>query len=345
MKAMIFRVAALFLALGMILPLAACGSNINVTETPTAELQGSKTAEAEITDEGKEPEARETGTKPAEKEDDGVVNVLLFGSSFGYRFPDELCAMAEQMGVQMRVYHAYSSGLYLETQWKWFRSGTGEYEPNIHKTSDAGLMRTPAGNRAVDYLTLYDWDVICIYQTPMGFRTGDVEDCRKGCNVYAKAFYEFLRERCPGARYMWYQVWGINVGYTVEDASKCIPNREKQLAMHNAAHIVAREVAEANKADLIPAGDAWEIIRSETDIGDRLTGRNGDEYGDNLHDGDTGGGQYLNACVWFEVLFQKSCVGNTWRPTKYTLDEAKIPLLQEAAHRAVAEYWGEDYAK
>ncbi len=328
MKKRFLRALSLALVVFMLLSTAACSAPQLPSDSETEEI----------------PNTVSTTETVAEQEDDGIFNVLLIGSSFAYRFPDELCAMAEEMGVSMRVYHAYASGLTLATQWNWFRADTGDYTPNLHKTSDIKEMRSPTGKRIVDYLSLYDWDVISVHQTPMGFRTGDVEECRQGC-IYAKAFYEFLRERCPDARYMWYQIWGINVGYTAEDPEKCIPDRQKQLAMHNASHTVAREMASQHKVDLVPAGDAWEIIRSETQIGDRLTGTEEKEYGDNLHDGDVGGGQYLNACVWFEVLFQKSCVGSTWRPESYSLEEAKIPLLQDAAHRAVAAYWGEDYAK
>ena len=65
----------------------------------------------------------------------------------------------------------------------------------------------------------------------------------------------------------------------------------------------------------------------------RLSINNGE--GDYYHDGDIGGGQYLTACTWFEVLFGQSCIGNSWRPP-YAISEEKITALQEAAHQAVA---------
>ena len=55
---------------------------------------------------------------------------------------------------------------------------------------------------------------------------------------------------------------------------------------------------------------------------------------DTSHDGDIGGGQYLNACVWFETLTGQSCVGNAFRPD-YELSEEMITMLQNAAHIAV----------
>ena len=96
----------------------------------------------------------------------------------------------------------------------------------------------------------------------------------------------------------------------------------------------------------MPTGDAWEIARRNELIGTTLCRRksiNGGE-GDYYHDGDIGGGQYLNACVWYEVLMGKSCIGNTWRPN-YELSEEKIAILQAAAHEAVAAVYGPGYAQ
>ena len=62
-----------------------------------------------------------------------------------------------------------------------------------------------------------------------------------------------------------------------------------------------------------------------------------------LHNGDIGGGQYLNACAWFEAITGKSCIGNTFRPVyeyagqKHSLSEEMITVLQSAAHQAVDE--------
>jgi hypothetical protein len=45
-------------------------------------------------------------------------------------------------------------------------------------------------------------------------------------------------------------------------------------------------------------------------------------------------GEYLGACVWHEVLFNKSAVGNSFIPNG--LDPEYAKFLQETAHRAVA---------
>ena len=70
--------------------------------------------------------------------------------------------------------------------------------------------------------------------------------------------------------------------------------------------------------------------------GDTLCNKKGQNSGDNYHDGDTGGGQFLNACVWFEILTGKSCVDNTFKPS-YSLSETKRAALKSAAHQAVED--------
>ena len=44
-------------------------------------------------------------------------------------------------------------------------------------------------------------------------------------------------------------------------------------------------------------------------------------------------GEYLGACVWYEVLFGDSAVGNEFIPTGLEKDHARF--LQETAHKAV----------
>ena len=75
------------------------------------------------------------------------------------------------------------------------------------------------------------------------------------------------------------------------------------------------------------------------------------DHDDLSHDGDVGGGQFLNACVAFEVITGKSCLENSFVPhyefegQDLSLSEEKITLLKNSAHQAVAGVYGEDFAK
>ncbi|MBO7157651.1 MAG: hypothetical protein J6W31_03520, partial [Clostridia bacterium] len=111
----------------------------------------------------------------------------------------------------------------------------------------------------------------------------------------------------------------------------------------------------------LPAGDAWQKVRESEEymatgtvltdkdgvpyVDKDLTGANGSLYGDYGHAGNTGGGQYLNACVYYEAILGLDCRENDWTPTKYALDKDLQKILQEAAHAAVLEVYGEDHFK
>lgn len=129
-----------------------------------------------------------------------------------------------------------------------------------------------------------------------------------------------------------------------------VPTREAQIAMHSVItdlgdyictdpnNLITPEVSP------LPCADAWELARQRNwEIGEGMFGVGGNYYGDYLHDGDTGGGQYLNGCIYFEVLTGISCVGNTWRPTAYSLSEDMITFLQNVAHDTVVEIYGEEH--
>lgn len=114
-------------------------------------------------------------------------------------------------------------------------------------------------------------------------------------------------------------------------------------------------VCEENGVSRVNTGEAWQIYRKnyvgKNGLTDTLCARLGvgtNNVGDYYHDGDIGGGQYLNACVWFEIIMRDlrpegnyTCIGNTYDPVydgKYKLSQELRTALQESAHQAVLEY-------
>ena len=164
---------------------------------------------------------------------------------------------------------------------------------------------------------------------------------------YATKLYNYIKENHSEATLYWHQTWAYELGYGKDKSEAYQMNTiDHQKNMYQIKKDTAYAVAEQNNVRIVPTGDAWEIARKSEIVGrtlcQRLAINNGE--GDYYHDGDIGGGQYLNACVWYEVLMGESCIGNTWRPD-YELSEEKIAVLQAAAHEAVAAVYGPGYAK
>lgn len=132
----------------------------------------------------------------------------------------------------------------------------------------------------------------------------------------------------------WQQNSPYQVGYNKGFAITSFEDQQIDNAVYRD---IAKLVSERYSIGWIPRGDAAQIARANPVVGDTLTARIGinGNLGDLYHDGDIGGGQYLTACTWFEILTGQSCVGNTYRPD-YELSEEKIVALQQAAHEVVA---------
>ncbi len=129
-----------------------------------------------------------------------------------------------------------------------------------------------------------------------------------------------------------------------------IADESVRKAIQKLTHDSSIKVAKDNEVGLLPVGDLWwELSHSEDAdlkaIGESLWQKTQtpNPWGDYLHDGDIGGGQYLNACLWFEYLTHRSCVGNTWRPADYTLSEDFVATLQEQAHAFMLKNFDDEW--
>lgn len=314
---------ALLLAVGMLVAMlgAGCGQSTPQDDEPT----------------------EEAATQPL---DDGVVDVLMIGNSYCYYFVEELHGIAAAANLKMRVCTAYYSGCTLKQHWNFLQTAAAEYD--FITCDEKG--RVEVEKCTLDYcLSQGDWDVVTLQPGNGPFRTGNMETIRASVEPYIGDLLEYIRPKAPRAAYYWQQYWSPEVGNV--NGEYAIETTEQRDAFYNNVRTIALEIRDNHNLPLIPTGDAWQIVRDDPIIRvDGLTlctrNRGGDPlYDDFSHDGDVGGGQYLNACVWFEVLTGRSCIGSTYRPGDYSLTEEKVAALQQAAHDAVAAVYGEGYAR
>jgi hypothetical protein len=174
--------------------------------------------------------------------------------------------------------------------------------------------------------------------------------------VYHEALLPYLKAQFPNAKMLWHQTWGYQFNGDGGDYDRSDKGKLNELAAQQKDFALLIEQAYGYQR--VPSGDAWENMRNDYDYNYMCVRLGGDNWGDGYHDGEIGGGQYLNACVWFEVITGQSVVGNTYRPsyknvaisstitdklhvnhdgTYYHLNEDFVTQLQTAAHKAVAE--------
>lgn len=278
-----------------------------------------------------EPQLSMDIMQTADPAQDDELNVLMIGNSFCYYYVEELYGMLTAAGYEkVNVCNVYYSGCTLEQHWSWWQNGESNYD--YYTTNETGRNGINGAN--LEYcLKQRNWDIISL-QEASGKARNSGADHLTLTETYLTDLWGYLKEQFPMSRYFWHQTWSNQIGYNRNGST--VDSLEQQETQNANVREYALAVCEKYQLEHIPSGDAWQIVRQGgyDNLCARLSVNNGE--GDYYHDGDIGGAQYLNACVWFEAITGQSCIGNTYRPD-YALDETLIPTLQEAAHKAIEQ--------
>lgn len=287
---------------------------------------------------------------PYPKEDE-PVNVFFVSNSTCYYFTDELYGLLTAAGYQdVTLALVYYSGCPIKKHHQWLLEGAANYQFRVLDRDGLHVYENYSLENALQFR---DWDIISFDNNARSFASGDTQTALAEAEPYFGDLLGRIKETVPNARYFWHEVWANEIGYNLAFEMKTV---EQRTQVYQAKKGVMHIMAETYGVEMVPTGDAWEKVRDlplfttppeafpdveRFSLCSRIANeRFKDDYS---HDGDIGGGQYLNACVWFEIITDQSCIGNTFRP-RYTylaqdvsLTEEKIQILQNAAHEAVAE--------
>ena len=278
----------------------------------------------------------ETTVDIMQKEDPGkddTLNILMIGNSFCYYYVDELYGMLDAAGVKANVCNVYYSGCTLDSHWTWWKNNEAHYE--YFETNADGRKRITQEASLEYCLSQRNWNVISLQESLSAMRNnGGTENHLNKSQIHRTDLWSYIKDQFPQSRHLWHQTWSYQIGYDRNGYKmQTLAQQETDMESMKAYSVT---VCEELGLERVNTGEAWQIVRrgGYDNLCARLAVNAGE--GDYYHDGDIGGGQYLNACVWFEVITGKSCIGNTYRPTVYELSEDLIQTLQQAAHQAVA---------
>ena len=305
--------------------------------------------------------------KPAE---DDVIDVLMIGHSFCYYYVEELYNIAKAEGIKMRVCNLYYSSRGTKTHYEKWMAGVADCQLFEISDDTGGVKKSTSSMGIENALAKYEWDFIAL----QGGTTGAINS---GAAYYdeigycSDALLGYFIQEFPDARIGWHQAWTNQAGEYRKKGSSMTTELQasgaEQIQIY--AELVCGHFADEDgntPIQRIPTGMAWQKCRTDTGY-DYLCSRLGYDgnaakmmhAGDGNHDGDIGGGQYLNACVWFEIITGQSVLGNTYRPSYatsstlsdelfgklnvqmvsggYSLTEDFVQQLQGYAHEAVAD--------
>lgn len=276
-----------------------------------------------------------------------TVRLLTIGNSFSGNATRYLGDLAKARGHVLVHQPMSIGGASMEVHWTKIQAG--EKDPkdpaglygarNLGKTLEAG-----------------EWDFVTVQQSSI--KSHDLETYRP----FAAELQQYVKTHAPKAELLVHQTWA----YRRDDprfasrTPKVEPSTQE--AMYTSLSHAYRTIAKELGIRWIPVGDAFHIADSDPEWGykpdpkfDRAAAV-APALPDQTHslhvgyrwsaskegkqvlgmDGHHAGvaGEYLGACVFYEVLFKESPVGNPFLPKGLKPEDAAY--LQGVAHRAVA---------
>lgn len=278
-----------------------------------------------------------------------TVRLLTIGNSFSQDVTFFLDDLAAADGHQLVLKTANIGGSSLQQHWD---------KSQLHEQDPADKNGVYGGGKGLkESLRDGPHDFVTIQQRSLS--SHDLATYRP----FAAKLQAYVKQHAPHAELLMHETWA----YRVDDPRFSNPEPKAgepktQREMYELSAQSYRTIAQELGARLIPVGDAFYAADTDARWGYRpdrkfdLTTAEPPALPDQRHslhvgrkwnkgsDGKTSlsmdghhastAGRYLGACVWYEVLFQTSCVGN-----KFTagLDGDDARFLQDTAHAAVVQ--------
>jgi hypothetical protein len=278
----------------------------------------------------------------------GAVKLLTIGNSFSANATKYLPALAQAGGHKLIHKPIVVGGAPLELHAKKFQ--VNERDP----ADPAGLY---TGGRSLKQMLRDDrWDYVTIQQASI--KSHDIATYRP----FAQELQSYIQNHAPQAKLLVHQTWE----YRSDDPRFAVKTPKAgelatQDAMYRGLTSAYQTITQELGARRIPVGDAFHAADTDPKWGyqpdTKFDFKNAmppalPDQSHSLHAGWTwrkekdgsmklgmdghhanAAGQYLGACVWYEVLFGESVVGNSFVPPG--VDRAYAKFLQETAHAAV----------
>lgn len=278
-----------------------------------------------------------------------TVRLLTVGNSFSrnatWYLPDLVKAGGHKLIHRPIVVGGASLQLHAE---KFQRNELDIHDKGGLYTNSRSLKQELAADR---------WDFVTIQQASI--KSHDIATYRP----YAEQLRAFIAKHAPQAKLLVHQTWAYRCddprfGATTPKPGEPATREDMYRMLTNAYRTIAAELG----ARVIPVGDAFEMAdtdekwcyRPDTTFDFKNVrspalpnqthslhtgwqwkkGKDGKlKFGMDGHHANIAG-QYLGACVFYEVLFGESVVANRFVPKG--LDPAYARFLRETAHKAVA---------
>lgn len=278
-----------------------------------------------------------------------TVKLLTIGNSFSRNATNHLDDLAKAGGHTLIHRPIVVGGASLELH------ATKAQKHEAAPDDKAGLYSN--GRSLEDELLAEKWDYVTIQQASI--KSHDPATYRP----FADWLAAFIRKNAPTATLLFHQTWayrGDDPRFTRPSDKPGEPKTQEEMyrGLTNAYRSLAKELG----AGVLPVGDAFFLADTDPKWGFQADATfdpkiaKAPSLPDQTHSLHVGwrwakpadggeaelsmdghhanlAGEYLGACVWYEILFGTSAVGNPYIPKGIEAEYARF--LQETAHRAV----------
>ncbi len=288
-----------------------------------------------------------SSTLPMDAAEVKTVRLLTVGNSFSQNATRHLTNLAEAGGHKLIHRPIVVGGASMELHAKKFQNF--EEDPKLTN----GYY---SSKKSLKQLLLEDkWDYVTIQQASI--KSHDL----KTYQPFAGQLKDYIKQHAPQAQLLVHQTWAYRVDDPRFKVAKPKEGEPKtQAEMYEGLSKAYKTITAELGAKRLPVGDAFYMADTDTKwsfkedtkfdakkaeepalpdqthslhVGWRWT-KKGDKttLGMDGHHANLAG-EYLGACVWYEVLFGESAIGNKFIPKGLDAEYAKF--LQETAHKAV----------
>lgn len=250
---------------------------------------------------------------------DNTIRILAIGNSFSDDALEHyLHPMITATGQSAIIANLYIGGSSLQDHLNNAKENKAVY--SYRKIGTNGVKVTTANFTIQDAINDERWDFISFQQVSQN--SGQF-------NTYQNTLpelFDYVQNRVFYSRtkYVLHQTWAYAQN---SDHFGFANYNNNQLTMYNAITDAIDRASKLVPIDIVvPTGTAIQNGRT-TFWGDNFCR---DGYHLNLNVG-----RYLAACVWYEALFNKSVIGNSYNPGLFELSAGEMEMAQNAAHAAI----------
>lgn len=246
-----------------------------------------------------------------------VIKILAIGNSFSQdAIETYLYELAQAENIKVIIGNLYIGGASLDLHWANAKDDKAAYE--YRKIDQYGNKTNTPKTSIASALEDENWDFISFQQVSSSSGIYD------SYVTPLPLLYDYVSARATNkdVKYILHQTWA----YSKDSNHKLYGNyNHDQMKMYKSIIDATSRVKNLVPIDIVvPAGTAIQNGRTSV-VGDNFC-KDGYHLEVNI-------GRYTAACTWFEALFNKNVIGNTYKPE--TITDFEADLAQHAAHYAI----------